>query len=151
MMGGGTLKELFELLKKYWIGMILCFVIILVFNFLFGTVCYTTLLFGIPCPACGITRATVLMLTGHFRESFQMHPLLFLVILGIISYPFIKKRLTNYVFFVKLYVIMSIVVFVGFYIYRMKMYYPNVEPLVYRQDNFFHNMIWNMNQYNLLK
>jgi len=28
-----------------------------------------------PCPGCGLTRATLLMMHGHVRESLAMHPL----------------------------------------------------------------------------
>src|SRR6185503_14136970 len=32
-----------------------------------------------PCPGCGLTRATVAMLHGHFAEAAHFHPLVFLV------------------------------------------------------------------------
>jgi hypothetical protein len=130
-----------ELIKKYWIGMVLCLIVMLGLNYFFGTVCLSVLLLGIPCPACGLTRATILMLTGHFRESFQMHPLLILVILGIIGCYFIKKILKNYILFIKLYVIICLVIFVAFYIYRMKTYYPHITPMVYHPDNCLHKIV----------
>ncbi len=37
--------------------------------------CIFKLLFGLPCPGCGLTRANVLFFTGHFYEAFMMHPL----------------------------------------------------------------------------
>lgn len=135
------IKEWIELLKKYWVGIVLFIIVMIIMNLIFGTVCFSTILFGIPCPACGITRAALLLLTGHFRESFQMHPLLLLVILGFIIYPIIKNKLKNYGFFVKIYVIICILIFVSFYIYRMNRYFPNVEPMVYRPDNYFHNIL----------
>lgn len=141
------MNELIELVKKYWVGIILSIIAMIIFNYIFGSVCFSTIVFGIPCPACGITRATLLLLTGHFRESFQMHPLLILVILGIITYVIIKKRLKNYRFFIKIYVIICLVIFVVFYIYRMKLYYPNLEPMVYRQDNYLHKIVILINNY----
>ncbi|WP_408632116.1 DUF2752 domain-containing protein [Mobilisporobacter senegalensis] len=93
------------------------------------------MLFGIPCPACGITRATKLLLTGHFVESFQMHPLLVLVIIGCLLYLILNILLKKYIDFIKYYGIICILIFICFYIYRMKMYYPNVEPMLYREDN----------------
>jgi hypothetical protein len=37
--------------------------------------CPTALLFGIPCPGCGLTRATVAMLQGDFGAALHLHPL----------------------------------------------------------------------------
>jgi len=135
------LSDLINLLKRYWLGVLLSLIALAILNLLFGSVCFSVILFGIPCPACGITRASKLMITGHFVESFQMHPLLILVILGFIFYPFIKKRLKNYCFFIKFYVIICLVVFIVYYIYRMKVYFPNKEPMLYQPDNIIANYI----------
>src|SRR6185436_1093712 len=35
--------------------------------------CPTALLFGLPCPGCGITRAFGHATHGHFREAFEYH------------------------------------------------------------------------------
>jgi hypothetical protein len=37
--------------------------------------CPTALLFGIPCPGCGLTRATIAMLHGDFGAALRFHPL----------------------------------------------------------------------------
>lgn len=130
------MNDLIQLLKKYWLGIVLCIIVLMITNFIYGSVCLSVILIGIPCPACGITRAAKLMLTGHFAESWDMHPLLILVILGFALYPIIKKALRNYCIFIKTYVIICLVIFVSFYIYRMKMYFPNIEPMVYNRDNY---------------
>ena len=36
-------------------------------------------LFGIPCPGCGLTRATLALAHGHLREAFAFHPLAFVL------------------------------------------------------------------------
>ncbi len=104
-------------------------------NILWGTVCYSVLLFGIPCPFCGITRATKLLLQGQFKASFIMHPLLILVILGVTLYTILNIILNKSMVFIKFYVIICIIIFFIFYLYRMKTYYPYQEPMVYREDN----------------
>jgi hypothetical protein len=38
-------------------------------------ICPMPLALGIPCPGCGITRATCLMTHGHFAEALAFHPL----------------------------------------------------------------------------
>ena len=34
---------------------------------------------GIPCPGCGLTRATLALLHGHLGEALRFHPLVLLV------------------------------------------------------------------------
>lgn len=133
------MKEIKELVKNYWLGCVLALVAMIVIDHFLGTICLSTILLGIPCPSCGITRATILMLTGHFRESLQMHPLLPIVIFGVLGSLFIKIKLKKYLFLIKYYVIIAVAVFVIFYIYRMKLYYPDVEPMVYTPDNVLHH------------
>lgn len=41
---------------------------------IFHTVCPFAILTGFPCPACGMTRAILLFVTGEFRLSFSLHP-----------------------------------------------------------------------------
>lgn len=133
--------ELIKLLKKYWLGILLSIVALLIFNSIFGSVCYSTILFGVPCPGCGITRALKLLLSGNVKKSFEMHPLLILVLIGPVLYLFIKNRLINYRLIIKSYVIICIIIFVVFYIYRMNLYYPNKIPMVYWEDNVLHRIV----------
>lgn len=42
-------------------------------------VCPTAGLFGIPCPGCGLTRATLDLLHGNLSAALHMHPLVPLV------------------------------------------------------------------------
>lgn len=47
------------------------------------TLCPTKLLFGIPCPGCGMTRACLLLLHGDILEAIKMNPNI------LIAFPFI--------------------------------------------------------------
>lgn len=131
----GVVDTIKTLIKRYGVAVILCVATLYFINRIFKTVCFSVLFIGIPCPACGITRATKLLLTGHIKESFEMHPLLILVIFGVVFCLIIKNKLKNYRFFIKSYGIICILIFIGVYIYRMYNYFPNTEPLVYREDN----------------
>ena len=41
--------------------------------------CPVRIVLHVPCPSCGLTRATLLALSGHFREALAMHPLVFVL------------------------------------------------------------------------
>jgi hypothetical protein len=62
------------------------------------TLCPTAGLMGIPCPGCGLGRATVAALGGHFSEAMRYHPLFFLVspiylvLLGSLGWQFVSGR-----------------------------------------------------------
>ena len=39
-----------------------------------GWPCPMRAVLGIPCPGCGLSRATLLFLQGHWQASFSLHP-----------------------------------------------------------------------------
>jgi hypothetical protein len=41
--------------------------------------CPTALLFGIPCPGCGLTRATLALMSGSVGRAVDFHPLVFVL------------------------------------------------------------------------
>jgi hypothetical protein len=45
-----------------------------------GWPCPVRLVFGVPCPTCGITRATRLALHGELGAATRMHPLVWLAV-----------------------------------------------------------------------
>lgn len=47
-------------------------------QFLFQTVCPFAILTGFACPACGMTRAVLFMLSGKIITSLSLHPIAFL-------------------------------------------------------------------------
>jgi hypothetical protein len=42
-------------------------------------VCPSATIFGIPCPGCGLTRATLAALRGDFSGALHFHPLVFVL------------------------------------------------------------------------
>lgn len=53
---------------------------IVITQVLFHTVCPIAIIFGFPCPACGLTRAGICLLTGRFWSAFYMNPCIFLLV-----------------------------------------------------------------------
>lgn len=42
-------------------------------------VCPSATFLGVPCPGCGLTRATLTAFDGRLMDAFQLHPLFFFV------------------------------------------------------------------------
>jgi hypothetical protein len=49
---------------------------------LFSTIplCPMAGLFGLPCPGCGMSRATRLVLAGRWSDAWALHPLVFVIL-----------------------------------------------------------------------
>lgn len=61
---------------------------------IFETVCPFLILTNIPCPACGLTRASIYLLTGNVEQAIQMNWTVFLwfvLIVGFIIDRYIKS------------------------------------------------------------
>jgi hypothetical protein len=59
-----------------------------------GWTCPVFHTFGIPCPGCGMTRATVFLFRGNWKEAITMHAFapLFLVALTVIAFATVGPR-----------------------------------------------------------
>jgi len=92
-------------------------------------------IFGIPCPGCGMSRAYAALFTGHIRAAFAMHPLFFAppVILALCLFK--KGLASNPKFWAA-----AGVVFIGVYLLRITLYFPDTPPMDYQPDNFFRNL-----------
>lgn len=114
--------------KKKIIVMHLFFAIVLIWMAFFWK-CPSKVLFGIPCPGCGLTRAHKAALQLNFKEAFSYHPLFPVAIptlLYLIHYRVLPWRLPRWAEWVL--GILIAVSFFGLYGYRMI-----VDP-VFRAD-----------------
>lgn len=116
-------------------------VYMVVCQLLFHKACPSRLLFGIPCPGCGITRAFLLVLLGDFSSATRMHPFWIVIVIGTVvalSERYFVKSEKSYK---KLQKINQVVLFIiltaslVFYVYRMIHLYPNHEPMLYESNN----------------
>src|SRR5437870_2602127 len=50
--------------------------------------------FGIPCPGCGLTRATLFLVRGDLKQALTLHAFapIFIVALGLIAFSAIAPR-----------------------------------------------------------
>lgn len=82
--------------------------------------CPSKLLFGIPCPGCGLTRAYKAALRFHFREAFSYHPLFPVAVpalLYLIHYRILPYRLPRWAEWTI--GVLIVIGFLGLYGYRM--------------------------------
>lgn len=115
--------------------------IFILFFVLFEDVCPSQILFGCPCPGCGLTRAGMLVIRFRFAEAWQMHPFIYawLFLLLYVCYNrYIRGKKAKGL--IPLVIGITIVMFV-FYIYRMCRYYPNVEPMTQQSDSLYHTVM----------
>lgn len=109
----------------------------------FNAGCFWRATLGIPCPTCGLSRATERLLHGDFAGAWQMHPFVFLlvplaaVILVIIMNKW-RKRKKDIVFtwphYSKAIALGVIGLLYLIFMVRMVLLYPHTEPLVWNDD-----------------
>lgn len=102
---------------------------------LIGEICPLRILTGFPCPGCGLTRAGVLVLTGHWGSAAQMNLTIFLWIPALIC-----LFLAHYLFpevqkYAVAFLIVTCILTLTCYTVRMALYFPE-PPLTYKDDNF---------------
>lgn len=70
-LGGDRLRRGLTLLGVLAVGALLLLVEL--------PVCPTAALLGVPCPGCGLTRATFALLRGDVQQAYHFHPLVFVL------------------------------------------------------------------------
>ncbi len=105
------------------------------FSFITGvSTCFSWLVFGIPCPVCGMTRAWLSFMKWDLLGAIKFHPLFPLAI--VIPMPFMiyknKKFTANHK---KIIFSIIIVAFLIVWILRMLLYFPNSEPMEFNENS----------------
>lgn len=79
---------------------------------------------GVPCPACGMTRAWRYAIRLDFSSAFSMHPLFLLPLLVFV--PAARKKWGVYTVFG---------IFIAVYIARMILMFPHTSPMNYNYNS----------------
>lgn len=125
-------------ISEHWKAAIAVFVMLVVFVKCFGGACISQLVIGLPCPACGMSRAAGLFLKGQIKESLQMQPLFLALVVGAVLVILCRYVLRRYEAVLKYYAVLLIGFAIVFYVYRMIRYFPDMEPMTYRRENLFY-------------
>ena len=91
------------------------------------SICLFINIFGIPCPACGITRAYISLLRFDIREAFRWHPLFWCVPFFLFG---VKRK--------KIFYLLGSLFFLV-WIVRMYLYFPDTPPMKFNENAFY---IW---------
>lgn len=125
-------------MRAHWKAAIAVFVVLVVFAKCFGGACISKLITGLPCPACGMSRAAELFVKGQIKDSIQMQPLFALLIIGVILLILCRYICRGHEAVLKYYAVLLIGFAIVFYVYRMIRYFPDMEPMTYRRENLFY-------------
>lgn len=111
------------------LGVFIYYLFLKKFSEITGTICLIRGIIGVPCPACGISRAVISFLNGNYIDAFKYHPLFWLpigLLVSIINRKYIKRKL-----------IVFMIIFIGMYIIRMVVLFPNIEPMRLNEKAIF--------------
>lgn len=112
-----------------------------VLKYFLYSLCPSVLVTGFPCPACGLTRAGILLLSGEFAEAAKMHPFIYVIAaLAVVFFIYRYLLLRDSTRWVKWCLIAIIICMILFYIYRMIRYFPDTQPMTYYKYNLLYNL-----------
>lgn len=113
----------------------------LVMRLAFGISCPSVLVTGRPCPACGMSRAFLLLIRGELGEALAYHP--FIIPVLALAGVFLVRRyfLGRSVRILLKYLVILAAAMLLFYLFRMKVYFPHTPPLTFYDDNLINRMI----------
>lgn len=122
------------------ISIIACFLFLYV---LFGSICPVACLTGFPCPACGLTRAGISVLTLRFADAWELQPFIYPILLWLAAaavqrYFCRRRRLSVWLKWAGAVLICGMVVFYAVSMYR---YFPDRAPYLYHSDNLLQKIV----------
>ena len=104
-------------------------------NLLFHAFCPMVIVCGLPCPGCGLSRAALCVLTGRWRQAWQLNPMIFPIAAAACYFAwnrYIRRRRAAGMTAV---IAALAVMLLAVYAVRMYLYFPNRIPYVYTADN----------------
>ena len=107
-----------------------------------STTCFFKLTTGIPCPACGMSRAVFALTKGDFLSAWHWHPLVYLLplVLVLLIVRAYSKSPVDSAIWRKIWLGLA-VVFIGTWIIRMFLYFPGTAPLDYYWNSIWGNLL----------
>lgn len=111
-------------------------IVLLLIIGLSGMPCIINYTFGIPCPGCGMTRAYIALLKLDIEQAFTMHPLFWTLPLIFTIYCIDRKKALC----LKAIIVIA-VLFILVYIYRMAIFFPHTEPMLFNKESILYRIL----------
>lgn len=127
-------------IREYGMAAIVLILYTVITNLLFHAFCPLVIFCGIPCPGCGVSRATAFFLTGRWQHAWQMNPMIFPIAITGIYFGWNRYLMGRKVVGIKAIIIALLVLLVVVYGVRMYLYYPDRVPYVYTEGNMLEHM-----------
>ena len=90
---------------------------------------------GLPCPACGLTRAFISIGRLEWQQAFAYHPLFFMVpLVPLLAGGRVSPKWRNIIAFTVL------GLFVLVWVVRMVLLFPDTPPLTYNDNSLFERL-----------
>ncbi|MCL2566173.1 MAG: DUF2752 domain-containing protein [Defluviitaleaceae bacterium] len=124
------MSQLITVLKDNRIGLIVLGIYLLLAQLIFGYICPSMWLLGLPCPACGLTRAAFSLIRLDFRGAAAYNPMIFAALPAFYFYH--KKYLIPFA-------IIVLALFVVFFV-RINASF-GVEPLIINRNALIHILL----------
>lgn len=99
------------------------------------TNCLVKRTIGFPCPGCGMSRASIYFITLQFRKAFYFHPFVFVMPFIFIVVFFKNLKFVRTIFYSKVFWSSIIILFIGIYIIRMILLFPDTVPMDYYENS----------------
>ncbi|MCR5350612.1 MAG: DUF2752 domain-containing protein [Acholeplasmatales bacterium] len=134
------IKKPFEILIENWKIALAIAILLVALKLLFDELCMFKIVFGIPCPSCGMTRAYKNLLMLNFKDAFYYHPLFWLVPIVAILLIYKDFKYIHKIYSCKILWIVIIAVIMITYIVRFIVLYPEA-PMDINKNSFLFRII----------
>lgn len=122
-------------LREYGMAFVALIMYTVVVNLVFHAFCPLIIFCGIPCPGCGVSRATVCFLTGRWKQAWQLNPMIFPIVFTAFYFGWSRYLMGRQVKGMKTITAVILAMMVIVYGVRMYLYYPDRVPYIYTEDN----------------
>lgn len=113
-------------LSKNYIVIVVIAIYIVAASIIFDNICPSKIVLRLPCPGCGLTRASLSILTGHFLAAVHYNATAYLWVTGI-AFAMIQRYILEKKYrFMDAYWIISFVITIIYFIIRI-IYYGVTE------------------------
>ena len=128
-------------IKNYWLAIVMVIVFYFLMHMLFDAFCPSVIIWGLPCPGCGLTRSVLFFLTGQWARSFAVHPLGWSVVVLALYIAVFRYIMGKKIPALKWIIIVLLVGAILLFMVRMYLYFPDRPPYTYNHGNLIER-IW---------